>query len=138
VSDAAASAHLDALAAILRGSPHLRFLGLSCRVVDGCATVVLAADERHVGDATRRTVHGGVLAAALEAAARAELEVASGRPARAVDFTSEFLRAATLVDTVFHVEITRRGRRFAHVRTRACQQESHHVVAVGHGTFALG
>jgi len=119
--------------------PYYGFLGLRAAVIDHHVMVVLPGADRHVGDAVRRSVHGGVLAAFLEAAAQLRLHVLdSRRSVMSVDFTSAFLREAATTDTFASPQLVRVGRRFAHVRVDAWQTDPAHPVAVGNGTFSFG
>lgn len=107
--------------------------------------LVLPATDVHVGDASRNSVHGGVVAAVLELAAWLHLRTTDTATPEAavdtvetVDFTSAFVREVRLVDLVVHARTVRRGRRFVHVRVDAWQGERDDPVAAGQGTFALG
>jgi uncharacterized protein (TIGR00369 family) len=127
--------------ALISQDAYLRFLGIRSAdpsTADG-PTVVLPAEERHMGDHTRRTLHGGVVAAFLEAAAVLFLRSAGERVAvDVVEFTSDFLRPAPLADTTARVAPVHLGRRFAVVRVEAWQDGMSGPVAVGQGRFLIG
>jgi acyl-coenzyme A thioesterase PaaI-like protein len=128
----------DAIDAVIAATPYLVFLGLRCD--PSGPTIVLGGEERHMGDHRRRTVHGGVMAAFLEAAGFVHLAASSDPPVpgiKAVDFTTDLLREAALVDTHARVVVVRRGRRIANVRVEAWQDEPDRPVAVGHGNYLL-
>ena len=114
--------------------PYFGFLGLQPTADD--ATWCLPGSARHVGDAARQSVHGGVLAAFLESSAALHLRAAADR-VTTVDFTSDFLREAVVADLFATVTVVRRGRRFANVRVDAWQSDRATLVAVGHGNFLL-
>ena len=135
---ATGSALQAALDEAIGASPYLRFLGVCTARVDGEPVVVLPGEARHIGDAARRSVHGGVLASFAEAAARLHLlalGVADG--VEPVDVTIEFLREAVIVDTHAAIDVVRLGRRFATVRIDLWQADRRRPVAAAQGSFRL-
>ncbi len=111
----------------MKGPPYLGYLGVELR---DDAIAILAVSEGHLSDRERGTVHGGVIAAFMEAAAA--LALGQGR---AVDFTADFLRPAGPRPLFARVVVVRRGRRFTNVRVDVWQDEESALVAVGSGTF---
>ena len=129
---------LERLERVLATLPASTYLGLRGEIVGARVVVTLPGLEQHVGDASRRSVHGGVLAAFLETAALAMLQAhGSGDPVGALSFTSAFVRPAQVVDTYAAVDVVRTGRRIAHVRVGAWQGDVDDFVATGQGTFSL-
>jgi acyl-coenzyme A thioesterase PaaI-like protein len=131
---------------LLASDPVARHLRLRAEVIAGrmlehpaadAVVVVLPGIERHVGDAARRSVHGGVLAAHLEAAAVLTLVALCDTPVATIAFTTAFVRPAAIVDTCALVDVVRVGRRIAHVRVEAWQGDRAAPVTTGHGTFSL-
>jgi uncharacterized protein (TIGR00369 family) len=130
---------LGALDDAIATSPYLRFLGVRAAVVGGEVVMVLPADPRHVGDAARGSVHGGVLAALAEAAGRLHLITLGVAPmVQTVDVTTEFLRQAAVADTNASVEVVRLGRRFATVRVGLWQGGRNRPVSVASAVYRLG
>jgi acyl-coenzyme A thioesterase PaaI-like protein len=132
------------LARLISSEPYYRFLDL--RTQPGNDTpaghdddteiiFVLPGHDRHIGDPGRRTVHGGILAAFLEAAAVLYLRATDDTRVVVVDFTSEFLRPAAIASTSARVVVVRRGKRFANLRVEAWQDDTASPVAVGYGRF---
>ena len=119
---------------LIAASPYYRFLGLRS---GPSGTVVLPADPRNIGDHTRSVLHGGVLAAFLEAAALLHLRANGATGAATIECSTDFLRAAPVVDTTASVTVVRRGRRVAHLRIEAHQDDASRVVAVSHGSWFL-
>lgn len=121
---------------LARSIPYLAFLGVTVHERDGALDVKLPGWEQHIGNYHSRHLHGGVIAAVLEAAAQLQLlaDGMEGVPT-AVSFTTEFLRGAVLDNLHARAIVLRRGRRFASVRCEAWQHDSKRVVAIGHGTF---
>lgn len=131
----------DALArtrALLAQVAFAGHVGLVADRVGDDVVLVLPAGEVHVGDASRGSVHGGLVAAALELAAWLHLRCDLTGEVEAVDFTSAFVREVRLSALFVHASTVRRGRRFAHVRVEAWQRDRADPVAAGQGTFALG
>jgi uncharacterized protein (TIGR00369 family) len=119
---------------LVEAVPYHRFLGLRAGP-DG--TVVLPGEHRHVADDGRAVLHGGVLAALVEAAGLLHLQ-ASGAPRPApIDVTTDYLRAAVVADAHAAVTEVRRGRRVAHLRIEVWQSDRSHPVAAAHGTWLL-
>jgi uncharacterized protein (TIGR00369 family) len=114
--------------------PYYRYLGL--RAGEG-GTVVLPGTPRHIGDHTRAVLHGGVLAAFLEAAAVLHLRSDGAVTATTIGCTTDFLRAAPVADTIASVTVVRRGRRVAHLRVDALQENASRLVAVACGSWLV-
>ena len=123
---------MSTLSALIEETPYYRFLGLRAGP-DG--SVVMPAGERHASD--RAVIHGGVLAAFLEASGVLHLRTTGAPLVRTADMTAAFLRPAQLVDTFARVHPVRRGRRFAHLQITAWQSDPGSPVAVGYGTWIL-
>jgi acyl-coenzyme A thioesterase PaaI-like protein len=98
--------------------------------------MLLRGDRRHAGDEKGTFIHGGVLAAFLEATAL--LYVCSIDPrARLIEFTSTFLRRSALTDTLAHARELNRGRRFVMISVSAWQTDASRPVAIGYGTIRV-
>jgi uncharacterized protein (TIGR00369 family) len=123
---------MKAIEALIAETPYYQFLGLRPGP-DG--DLVLPAHERNASD--RPVIHGGVLAAFLEAAAVLHLRTDGAGRARTADLTAAFLRPAQLVDTTARARPVRRGRRFAHLEITAWQSDPASPVAVAYGTWIL-
>ena len=125
---------MTAIDELIAGSPYYRYLGLR----EGTAgTVVLPADSRNIGDHTRAVLHGGVLAAFLEAAALLHLRANGATGAATIECSTDFLRAAPVADTTATVTVIRSGRRVAHLRIEARQDDASRLVAVAHGSWLV-
>jgi uncharacterized protein (TIGR00369 family) len=123
---------MNAVEALVAEMPYYRFLGLRPGP-DGA--LLLPAQDRHASD--RPVVHGGVLAAFLEAAAVLYLRANGAPGARTGELTASFLRPARLVDTTARARPVRQGRRFAHLQVTAWQSDPDSPVALGYGTWIL-
>ena len=119
---------------LIAGVPYYRYLGLRA---GEAGIVVLPGTPRHIGDHTRATLHGGVLDAFLEAAAVLHLRAAGALSATTINCATDFLRAAPVADTIASVTVVRRGRRVAHLRVEAQQEDASRPVAVAYGSWLV-
>jgi uncharacterized protein (TIGR00369 family) len=123
--------------ALIAADPYLTALGLRSDLEDH-AVVVLPPLDRHVAVPGPDVLHGGVVAALLEATASLRLCVATGARVHTIEFTSDFLRPVPLAPTYATATVVRLGRRLANVRVDAWQRDRDHLLAVGHGRFLVG
>jgi acyl-coenzyme A thioesterase PaaI-like protein len=123
----------DVLDALIAQVPYYRYLGLRS---DGAGSVVLPANDGFVGDHTRALLHGGVLAAFVEAAAILHLR-ANGASPTTIACATDFVRAAPIEDTFAAVTVLRAGRRVAHLRIDAHQGDEARPVAVAQGSWLV-
>jgi uncharacterized protein (TIGR00369 family) len=123
---------------IARGVPYFAFLGLEVESVATGLVTHLPGWEQHIGSARRRTLHGGVLGAQLEATAVLQLLAQDpdvGVGTVNVDF--DFLRPVQVGPVHARAIVVRRGRRLATVRCEAWQEDPSRLVVVSRGTFQL-
>lgn len=120
----------DALAAL----PYAHYLGLQWHA-DGVLHLPFRADL--VGNYRIGALHGGVLAAALECAARLLLLQHGASAPCAIDFTVDYLRPALSRDIYLRASAVRIGHAVATVRADAWQTDPARPVAAGHGNFLL-
>jgi uncharacterized protein (TIGR00369 family) len=125
-------------APVVQAMPIFRFLGLEVVNEAGVLTVLLAPQDKHVGNAALQVLHGGVLGALLEATAILHLIAADavGTP-KTVDVTVDFLRSAKLIETRAQATVVRRGRRVANLRVQAWQEDVSRPVATARANFLL-
>ncbi|GAK33951.1 thioesterase [Iodidimonas nitroreducens] len=122
--------------------PYARFLGLSLERSGDDVRLHLAFSAKHIGAPGR--YHGGVLGAALEFAAMAELMWQSrGSGAeltslpKPVTLTVDFLRPAGPQDLYAAASIIKQGSRIASVRSLAWQEDREKPVAEAQMHFLL-
>ena len=125
-----AIAAADALAAL----PYAAYLGLQWHA-DGVLHLPFRADL--VGNYRIGALHGGVLAAALECAARLLLLQHGASSPSTIDFTIDYLRPALSRDLYLRATAVRIGQAVATVRVDAWQADPARPVAAGHGNFQL-
>ena len=81
-------------------------------------------------------LHGGILAAFVEAAGVLHLARRRPRPVT-IDVTTDYLVTAPVLDTVATVTEVRRGRRVVHLRIQLWQGDPANPVVVAHGSWLL-
>jgi uncharacterized protein (TIGR00369 family) len=118
--------------------PYFGFLGLQVVNEGGQLTVLLPAQDKHIGNPTLPALHGGVLGALLEATAILQLLASDTvHVAKTIDVTVDFLRSAKLAETRARATVVRRGRRVANLRVEAWQDDPARPVAAARGNFLL-
>jgi len=124
---------------VLAAIPYAQFLGVRVERVDGQLECVLPFRDEIVGNARLPAVHGGVLGAFLELTAFLRLidESGTGRVPKPITFSVDYLRSAGPADTRAQAEIFKLGRRIAHVRVVAWQDDRARLVVAGNGKFLL-
>ncbi len=124
----------ESLVAALAALPYAAYLGLEW-FGDDVLRLPFRGDL--VGNYRIGALHGGVVAAALECAARALLLGHGAQAAATVDFTIDYLRPALSRDLYVRATAVRIGRAVATVRVDAWQADAARPVAAGHGNFQL-
>lgn len=119
---------------VLAALPYAAYLGLEWST-DGVLRLPFRGDL--VGNYRIGALHGGVVAAALECAARGLLLEQGAPAATTVDFTVDYLRPALSRDLYLRATAVRIGRAVATVRVDAWQADPARPVAAGHGNFQL-
>jgi uncharacterized protein (TIGR00369 family) len=128
LADARASGDPQRLVAVL---PYARFLGIEVALEGAEVVSTMRYAEHLIGDATIPALHGGTLAALLEAAAHSAVLFGEAAPAlpRTITFTIDYLRSGKAQDTRARAKIVRRGRRIAVVETAAYQDGDERPIA---------
>jgi len=119
---------------VIRATPYYTHIGLFPGP-DGA--VVLPASDAFAGDEGSSFVHGGVIAAFLEAAMVILLRSTQSPSARCTDFTTTFLRTTQVAEITARARILHTGRRFAQAEVKAWQTDASAPVAIGQGTLLL-
>jgi len=145
------------LAALVDGVPYFKHLGLRFDRRGDELTAVLPYDDMLVGNPFLPALHGGVIAAFLEASAVVGLswsvlweELESGRidldaleagplprMAKTIDFTVDYLRSGLPRDAYARARVNRSGRRYASVHVEAWQDNRARFFAQGTGHFLM-
>jgi uncharacterized protein (TIGR00369 family) len=123
---------------LVKSIPYFAFLGLDVLEAGGALVIRLPGWEQHLADMRTRSLHGGVVGAAMEAAAILHL-LTQGvmRFAETISFTMEFLRVAGQSEICTQATVVKMGRNIAHVRCEAWQADRTRLVATAHGTFMV-
>jgi uncharacterized protein (TIGR00369 family) len=125
--------------ALLTSIPYARFLGLSVDQKGNEITLVMAFDNKLIGNPILPALHGGVIGAFLETAAIVQLAfemrlIALPKP---IGITIDYLRSGKPVETYARAQITKQGRRVATVHAEAWQEDRTRPIAAAHGHFLL-
>lgn len=127
------------LQAFLARMPFAGTLGVICEVRGDEMTAVLPFQERFIGNAAIRALHGGLIGAFLEITAMAQVFLLTDldRPPRPVDLTIDYLRSGRAEDLYARCVVHKLGSRMANVRAEAWQTERAKPVAALHGHFLV-
>ncbi len=125
-----------------QGIPFNAHLGLRIEsLAPGKATILLPFRDEHVGDIFRPAVHGGVLAALIDATAGAAVFTLATVKDRVstIDLRIDYLRPAPKRDLLAVAEVRRMGRRTAVVHTVVTPAggDDRDPVAEGTGVFSV-
>lgn len=130
----------EKLSAFLAGSPYLKFLGLEFETLQDGVLATLSFSPHLVGNVMLPAIHGGVLAAFMEATAKAGLltlpEVTV--PPVASNVTIDYLRSGRPVLTFAKARLVKVGRRVSNVHVEAWQEDATRPVAALRGHFLMG
>ena len=119
--------------------PYARFLGVTVHDADGVAHTLMRFRDGLIGNRLLPAIHGGVVGAFLEMAAIVELvrEMRSDRIPKPINFNVNYLRTAGPKDCVARGEVVKLGKRIAHVRVTAWQDDPQRPFASGYGSFLV-
>ncbi len=134
---AVAPSPADAVRSVLDQSPYARFLGATCSTLGDEVTVSVRYREEILGNPATPAWHGGVIAAAMEMAAVAQLAAMAGEAgfAKPISVSIDYLRIGKPGDIYARASITRQGSRIANVRALAWQSRPQDPIATLHGHF---
>lgn len=123
----------------VEGTPHAKFLGIKFVAVDiGRATLSLPYDEKLVGNAETKVLHGGVLTALLDQASglAAVSSFDDMLPVATLDLRIDYMRAATPGKTIIaEAHAYKATRHIAFVRATAHEGDIDNPVASSQASF---
>jgi uncharacterized protein (TIGR00369 family) len=124
---------------LVTGMPYARFLGIETSEDTSGLTTHMAFRQALVGNRRLRAIHGGVVGAFLEMAAILEVvhETRGERIPKPINFNVNYLRSARALDCVARGEVVKLGKRVAHVRVAAWQDDPAKPIASGYGNFLV-
>lgn len=124
---------------MLDAVPYARYLGIAMERREGRLEFHLPFQEKTIGNHLLPALHGGVIAGFMEHSALLHLmvEQAQNRLPKTVDFSLDYLRSAGPKDTHARCEVTRQGRRVAHVQILCWQDNPEKPVATARVHFVL-
>lgn len=118
----------------------VKTMGMYCDIKGDDMIGVLPFQDKLIGNATIKALHGGAIGTFLEMTAMAQLFLVtdSERPARPINITIDYLRQAHPRDLYARATVVKLGRRMASVRAEAWQNERDKPVTALLGHFLLG
>lgn len=128
-----------AYAELIAAIPYAEYLGVKMTTQADGFLFELPFREALVGNHLLPAIHGGVIAGFMENAAMLHILVSheQGRLPKTVDFSLDYLRSAGPKNTFVRCEVTRQGRRVAHVSISCWQDSPCKPVAVARVHFIL-
>ena len=129
----------ERLKAFLDGMPYARFLGLRAEMAGDEMTAILPFAPHLVGNTVMPALHGGVIGAMMELTALAQLAVIqeSGRAAKTIDITIDYLRPGLALTCYARADVRKIGRQIASVHVEAWQEIPSRPFAALRGHFLL-
>lgn len=133
------SPRADALHTFLERIPFVATLGMRCDIKGDEMTAVLPFQDKLIGSAALKALHGGAIGSFLEFCAVSQLFLSTEleRLPRPINLTIEYLRSAKSEDLYARAHITKLGRRIANVRCEAWQADRAKPVAILHAHFLV-
>ncbi|WP_159876679.1 PaaI family thioesterase [Aquitalea denitrificans] len=126
--------------ALIDAIPYARLMGVEMLEDEaGELLFQLPFAERNVGNTVLPALHGGLIGGFLENAALLHLiwHRESLEAPKIVDFSLDYLRSGRPQTLFAHCEITKQGKRVAHVLIEAWQEDRRKPVAVARAHFLL-
>ncbi|WP_084399200.1 PaaI family thioesterase [Henriciella aquimarina] len=129
----------EELEAFLDRTPFAQYLGLRCEIMGDEMTTVLPFQDKFIGNAAIKALHGGCTGAFLELTAMAQVFLQSelSRPPKPINITIDYLRSAKGEDLYARAIVHKLGRRMASVRAEAWQAEREKPVAALQAHFLV-
>jgi len=125
---------------VLASIPYFSTLGIEITSQGDTLVTKLPFAERHIGNETLRALHGGVVAAFLDATATMTLVHEGGlqNVPRPINLTVDYLRPGRPEVLFAEARISKRGRRMASVRAMCWQGDRDKPVAEALSHFLIG
>ncbi len=132
--------NLDLVNAFAARAPVSKWLGFSASRDGDDILFHLTFDERHIGNAMIRALHGGAIAAFLEFAAEAALHARFNgeKTLSSINVDVDYLTSARAENMTARVRFIRIGRRIAFVEATGWQKDETSPVATGRFRFRIG
>lgn len=130
----------ELLEGFLAQVPIVKTIGMRCDIKGDDMVGVLPFQNKLIGNATIKALHGGAMGTFLEMTAMAQLFLVADveRPPRTINITVDYLRQGRAQDLFARATVVKLGRRMASVRAEAWQAERDKPVAALLGHFLLG
>ncbi|MEO0883765.1 MAG: PaaI family thioesterase [Pseudomonadota bacterium] len=127
------------LEAFLARVPFAQTLGMRCEIHGDEMTAVLPFQDKLIGNAAIKALHGGAIGSFLELTAMAQVFLLTEleRPPKTIDLTIDYLRSGQAEDAYARAYVTKLGRRIANVRCEAWQAARDKPIATLHAHFLV-
>lgn len=127
------------LEAFLARVPIAQTLGMRCDILGDEMTAVLPYQDKLIGNAAIKALHGGAIGTFLELTAMAQVYLLTdlARPPKPINLTIDYLRSGRAEDLYARAHITRLGRHIANVRCEAWQAARNKPIAALHAHFLV-
>lgn len=129
----------DNFQGLINAIPYAAHLGVKMQKHQDSYLFHLAFRDALIGNPKLPAIHGGVLAGFMENCALLHLIVLHQQQAmpKVVDFALDYLRSARAEDVWAECEVTRQGRRVAHIQVKAWQSDNNKPVAVARAHMVM-
>jgi len=119
--------------------PYTKFMGMSVKIVEGRLITQMTYDDKLIGNTVLPALHGGTLAALLEAAALFQIayDLDTKVMPKVITLTVDYMRSGRPKLTRARAAATRVGRRVANVRAEAWQEDPSKPITAANINFLL-
>lgn len=117
---------------VIETVPYCAALGMQAREAAGEMWFTLPFHERHIGNMLLPALHGGVVGGFLESCALMYIlwRQESQAVPLTIDFSIDYLRSGKAQDTYAACNLTKQGKRVAHITVEAWQESRDKPIAV--------
>lgn len=121
-------------------TPFAQTMGMRCEIMGDEMTTILPYQDKLIGNAMIRALHGGAIGSFLEITAQAQVYLVTElkHPPRTINITIDYLRQGHAQDLYARAFITKIGRRMASVRAEAWQDNRDKPVSSIVAHFLVG
>jgi uncharacterized protein (TIGR00369 family) len=129
----------EQVSAFLETLPFAATLGMRCEIFGDEMTAVLPFQEKLIGNAAIRALHGGAIGAFLELTAMAQLYLVGdlATPPKPIDLTVDYLRSGRAETLYARASVRKLGSRMSSVHAEAWQTDRDKPVAALRAQFLV-
>ena len=129
----------EQVSAFLETMPFAAALGMRCEIFGDEMTAVLPFQDKLIGNAVIRALHGGAIGAFLEMTAMAQLYLVGdlATPPKPIDLTIDYLRSGRAETLYARASVRKLGSRMSSVHAEAWQTDRDKPVAALRAQFLV-